>query len=134
MALTGGRRVDSPSTLAQQTLDEEARKKQVKAAKGKKGKANEKATGASIGESAAAGAVAGSVVPGIGTLIGAGVGAAVGAADANKAEKDAASAGPRLKKRRFGKGVEIFQETKQRKEQALATLSQAVFDWAASIR
>lgn len=137
MALSKIRTTQSVSTLAQQTLDEEERKKKSKRAQAEKQKqdTSSKGKGGSIAEGAAAGAVAGSVVPGIGTLIGAGIGAAGAAVSANKAEKDAASSDPnRPERRRLQKGIDIKNERKRSKERALATLSQAVFDWAASIR
>ncbi len=90
------------------------------------------ATGAAAG--AASGAAIGSVVPGIGTLIGAGVGAAVGAADANKKSKDAASAGPRPKRRRLAKAIESAENRKSKRLRSLALLSQSVGDFAAGIR
>lgn len=111
---------DSVSSSAMETEEDKKKKKGQKA----QGAAGGAASGASVG------AMAGPV----GALIGAGVGAAAGAVDANQAEKAAASAGPRPKRRRLQAGLDKYQETKDRKERALATLSQAVFDWAASIR
>lgn len=137
MALTSARTTQSASSLAQQTLDEEERKKREKQAKGTKQKqaTNSQGTLGGPAGGAAAGATAGAVAGPIGAIVGAGVGAVAGAADANKASKDAASSDPnRPERRRLAKGVETFQATKRNKERALATLSQAVFDWAASIR
>jgi len=129
----------SPSTLAQQTLDEEERKKKEKAKKAqaqkdKKDVTGQKSQGQSAGEGAAAGASVGMAAGPVGALIGAGVGAAAGAAQSNQAEKAAADDPNRPKRRRLAKATEIAQDKKRSKELALATLSQAVFDWAASIR
>ena len=116
----------SPSTLAQQTLDEEERKKKEKAKKQKSQAKTKDITGAG-GEGAASGFMSGGPV---GALIGGGIGAATGAIDANQTEEDP----NRPKRRRLAKATEIYEDKKRSKERALATLSQAVFDWAASIR
>jgi hypothetical protein len=129
MALSG-RSGQSASTLAQQTLDEEERKKKEKAKKAQAQKDKKDVTGKGAEASASAGMAAGPV----GALIGAGVGAAAGAVDANQREKAAGDDPNRPKHRRLAKATEIAQDKKRSKERALATLSQAVFDWAASIR
>lgn len=139
MAMAAGRTTQSPSTLAQQTLDEEERKKKEKQAKQKAGKKKGDVTGQkgkTIGGGAAAGATVGMAAGPIGALIGAGVGAAAGAVASNQQEKKAgAGSDPnRPERRRISTAMGIAQERKQSKERALATLSQAVFDWAASIR
>jgi len=137
MAMVAGRSTQSASTLAQQTLDEEERKKKEKRAKQEATEKTSDVTGQkaqAAGEGAASGASMGMAAGPIGALVGAGVGAAAGAADANQREKAAGDDPNRPKRRRLAKATEIAQDQKRSKERALATLSQAVFDWAASIR
>ena len=77
------------------------------------------------------------IVAGVGSALagpigGALIGAGASAIDANRADK--ATSPNRPKHRRLAKGLEQFKERGRKREVALATLSQAVFDWAASIR
>ncbi len=112
----------STRTLSTSVLDEKDDEK-------KKKKGQSKSGGAAGG--AASGASVGAAGGPIGSLIGAGLGAAAGAAEANQADK---ATGPRPKRRRLSKGIEKFEEVKGKRERAMATLSQAVFDFAANLR
>ncbi len=108
------------NTLSQDTLDEEERRKKEKAAK----EAKKKKTATSI-------------LGGIGTVLagpvgGAAITAGAGAVDANRADK--ATDPNRPKRRRLTAALDAAKDRKKTKEQALATLSQAVFDWSNSIR
>ena len=77
------------------------------------------------------------IVAGIGSTLtgpigGALIGAGASAVDANRADKKTDPNRP--KHRSLAKGLEQFKERGRKREVALATLSQAVFDWANSIR
>lgn len=78
-----------------------------------------------------------SLLGGIGSALTGPVGGALitagaGAVDANRADK--ATAPGRPKRRRLTAAHRAVNEVKGKQERALATLSQAVFDWAANIR
>jgi hypothetical protein len=99
----------------------------------KKKKSKSKATEALSG--AASGAATGtSVAPGVGTAVGALVGAGAGLFSSNKAEKDAASAGPRPKHRRLTRAHGALRDRELTRAQALGSLSQSAFDLASSLR
>jgi hypothetical protein len=104
--------------LASDSLDEEKKKKNKK-----KGAAQGAIGGATTGASGGP----------VGAIAGAAIGAGTSLVESNQAEKAAASAG-RPERRALTAGRDAMKDTKRRKEQALATLSQAVFDWAAAIR
>lgn len=132
MALSEKRTTQSKATLAQETLDEEKLKKQTKAAKGRKKKQNvsSKGLGGDVAGSAAAGAATGAVAGPVGALVGGVVGAGVGLASANQSEDDP----NRPERRKLTRLRGIQKDQQSRSNQAIATLSQAVFDWASTIR
>ncbi len=117
------------TTLSKDATEESEEDKKKKKAKSKA----TTGTATGVGSGAASGAAAGTMIsPGVGTVIGAGIGAAAGAVDANRADK--ATDPNRPKRRRLAAAGEKVREQRGKQERALATLSQAVFDWAASIR
>lgn len=111
----------SAATLA--TANREKKRK-----KRAKGTAEEAVSGAATGASAGLGGGP------IGAIAGAGLGAIAGAADARRGEKQAEAASPRPKRRRLTRALEGFEETKRKRQGALAALSQTVFDFASSLR
>lgn len=70
----------------------------------------------------------------LGPLAGAGIGAIGEAVSGNQRKKAAERAENRPKRRRLTKVLEARDKIKRDKEMALATLSQAVMDWASAIR
>jgi hypothetical protein len=70
----------------------------------------------------------------VGAVAGAGLGVAGSLAESNQAKKARERAENRPKRRRLAKGMQAFQSAADRKERAIATLSSAVFDWAAALR
>lgn len=131
MALLGTQQRMAQDALA----EEEARKKKAAKAQASSSKEGGDSKLGGAGGGAAAGATVGMAGGPIGALIGAGIGAAAGAAEANQAEKAAAGGGPgRPSKRRLSYVNELRLETRRRKQRAMAMLSQAVFDWSASVR
>lgn len=115
----------NPTLSEDATTETEAEKK-----KGKKG--SKKSTGQSAGEGAVAGATTGSVFGPVGTVIGAAIGAGASLVSANKADK--ATPAGRPERRRLTAALGKVDERKKNRKMALATLSQAVFDWASAIR
>lgn len=81
--------------------------------------------GGGLGQTAGAGV--GSLFGPVGTIAGSAIG---GAVDANQKEEDP----NRPERRRLTKAQGLAQDTKSKKQRALATLSQAVFDWASALR
>lgn len=67
-------------------------------------------------------------------MIGGIIEAGAGFVDRNAAKKAARRAESRPEHRRLAKGLDQFKERGRKREVALSTLSQAVMDWAASIR
>jgi len=146
--LLGGGDQDENPTLATDTLAEIARQKAEK--KKRRGKKQKQATGEVTAEETppvqksktsatkstvsgvATGAIGGGLTGGpVGALVGGALGAIGGIADADAAKQEDPN---RPKRRRLTKALEAREKAKSDKERRLATLSQAVFDWAASIR
>lgn len=121
----------SSATLRKKEEEEDEKKKGKgkKQEKGKKGTTQKGAETASMAATGAAGLMGGPA-----GMIGAGLQIGAGLVESNQAKKAAARAENRPERRRLAKGVETFKERKRSKEMALATLSQAVFDWASAIR
>lgn len=119
-------------------LDEEEKKKKREKAKAGSNQGGDPAgpdKAQTIGAGAASGAAAGTMVmPGIGTLIGAGIGAATSAASADSAETRASDDPNRLQRRKLGAATTAIQERKDERLRAMATLSEAVFNWAQSTK
>jgi hypothetical protein len=119
----------NPTLSEDATTETEAERKKREKAK----KTTKKSTGQAAGEGAISGAAAGTAIsPGLGTIIGAGIGAGAGLVDANRADK--ATPAGRPERRRLTAALGKVDERKKNRKMALATLSQAVFDWAAAIR
>lgn len=112
------------NSLAKETLDEKERRKKKKAAKSP-------ASG-SVERGAASGAITGASAGPVGAIAGAAIGAGSSLLESREARKEADKLKP--SRRKLKAGIDSFNKAKQSKERALATLSQAVFDWAASIR
>ncbi len=125
MAFQGSRGGKSKSTLAEETLEEEKRKKQekqIKAQKKERGGPSDVSGGSMNKGGGGSGLIGGAF-----KLIG-------GAIDMNAAKKAARRAENRPEHRRMARALDVYKEKKRSKQMGLATLSQAVFDWAASLR
>ncbi len=91
--------------------------------------------GPSLAQGAMQGASTGSLIsPGVGSLVGAGIGAIGSAVESNQRKKAAERAEARPERRRLTAALDIFKERRRKKERTLATLSQAVADWARTFR
>lgn len=113
---------------ATKKIDEAKEKRDTK--KKKKGSQSKVTEAVQAGVS---GAATGASVGGVpGAVVGTGLGIASTLIDANRADK--AQSPSRPKRRRLSAVNEQRLAQRSKKEAALATLSQAVFDWAASIR
>ena len=117
MAFTGRTLSLASSSLNQKKDEEEDEKK-----KSKKKAASKSAETSSSKPRGGSGMIGGIIEAGAGFV------------DRNAAKKAARRAENRPKHRRLAAGIETAQGRKRDKERALATLSQAVFDWAGSIR
>ena len=119
------------TTLSSSALDEIEKKKKERAAKKQGGEA--KKAGTSSAKGGFGSAVGGAISTAFGGPVGGAlIGAGASAIDANRADK--ATDPNRPKRRRLAKAQENVKENKRTQERALATLSQAVADWASSIR
>ncbi len=113
------------SALSQSALDEKEDKKK----KGKK-------KGTTSSKSSFVGELTSGLGVGLGTsLPGIALGTAAGAIDKNRAKNEAIDSDPnRPERRRLTKARDAVKGHQKTRERAMATLSQAVFDWAAAIR
>ena len=131
-------RANRSMSLGEEVMDEKRRKKKERAAKGQK-----KVPGVAAGPSGAGGVPEGGITSlakgalkgGAAGPVGMGIGVVGDLVSANQAKKAAERAAPpRPKRRRVKRVLDEADRQKRNKEQAMATLSQAVMDWASSIR
>ncbi|MCK5641832.1 MAG: hypothetical protein KAJ19_13600 [Gammaproteobacteria bacterium] len=130
MALLESRTGKSQSTLAEETLEEEKRRKKQKQAQGQKkargGPSDVTGGGSQNTSFLSAGSGGGAIGQAIRTI--------GGIVDMNAAKKAARRAENRPEHRRMAGALDVYKEKKRSKQMGLATLSQAVFDWAAALR